>query len=121
MHRAASLPSGWLRCFCCNGVERGGHRFDVLSDGCAEPVALCEPMWIIVGQPYRAGRILKHQRLQWQVDADRRVGLHERRTGFGAAEDQELGWSQWQTDFCGSGGMIDARKDGHTLCLDLRL
>jgi transposase len=80
-------------------------------------VPLCEPVRIIAGEPYPAGRIHVDQRLQWQIDADCLVDLHERRAGFGAAEYQELSWSQRQTDFCGSRRMIDASKHGHALPL----
>ena len=55
-------PLGCFRCFCCNGVERGGHSINGRDVGRAEPVPLCDPARLIIGQPYLARRILKNQR-----------------------------------------------------------
>src|SRR5215831_6093428 len=65
--------------------------------GCGrQSVALREPARLVIGQPNLAIRILPDQRLQWQVDADGLVGLHQRRARLGVAEHEHLGRPQRQ-------------------------
>jgi len=66
-------------------------------------MALSQIFRTIKAKPNIPGGILVDERFQREIQRERRVCVHERRTGFGIPEDDQFGWPQRESDvlrFC---------------------
>jgi len=56
--------------------------------------------------------IFPHENFKRQIDGYARSGEHERRAGFGAAEDQQLCRTHLHTRFVGLSAVVDQGEEG---------
>lgn len=106
---------------CCGGGEsrkriregrHGGGRIG------AERVGRRNPLRVVIREPALAGRVLRRERLQRQVDAARLIRLHERRAGLRVAEDEEQRRAQCHPDGRRARRVIDTCEDGDALAFE---
>src|SRR5690349_16429359 len=74
-------------------------------------MALRKELGVVVAEPDLALGVLPYQSLERKIDAYGLSTFHERGAALRIAKDEHLGWPQRFADFCGAGGVVNARED----------
>jgi hypothetical protein len=76
-----------------------------------ETMPLLQIFGAVVGEPDFLLGVLPDERLERQVDGNRRSGDHKRCSSFGTAEDKQLSWPHGEAGSSGFSAVVDAAKD----------
>jgi hypothetical protein len=99
---------------------RGDERFDggkIVQQIFRNAVTMLQERQAVVGEPDLALAILPDKNFEWKVERGGRSGEHDRRAGFGAAENEQLGGQHGHADFGGFAAVVDEREEHHAFGL----
>src|SRR2546427_5213495 len=74
-------------------------------------MALRKEFEVVVAEPGLALGVLPYQSLERKIDTYGLSTFHERCAALGIAKDEHLGRPKRLANFCGTGGMVNARED----------
>ena len=98
----------------CGVGGEGIDDCDVLEQVIGDVVTVHQVLRAAVGEPGFSCGVFTDEDFQGKVDSNAGSGEHQRRSSFGAAEDEQLGGRHGQSDFCGFAAVIDQREEGGT-------
>ena len=79
-------------------------------------MALLQILRAVPGDPDFASGVFGDEDLEWQIDGDAGGDEHDWRSGFGAAENQELGVGHAHANFLSFAAVIDEGEEGDGFC-----